>query len=68
MPEDNPNKFEGSDVTGQMEYKNKMYQLRMTYDKLKFILSLRACHPSLILQLQLEKIKLAKKMFVLELE
>lgn len=40
----------------------------MNYDKVKLITGLRACRPSLLLQLQLEKIKIAKKMFVLELE
>lgn len=51
-----------------MEYKNKMYLLKMDHDKMKFILSLRACRPSIMLELLLEKIKLAKKMFALQLE
>ena len=68
IPQTNPNKLEGDSITNQMEYKNKMYLLKMEHDKMKFILSLRACRPSFMLELFLEKIKLAKKMFVMQLE
>ena len=68
MAKENPNKLEGESAQAQMKYKNQMHKLKMRYDKVKFILSMRACRPSILLQLQLEKIKLAKKMFILELE
>lgn len=47
----NPNKLEGESITSKMKFKNKIYLLKMAYDKLKFILSLRACRPSMMLKL-----------------
>lgn len=51
-----------------MSFKQRMFRYKMEYDKVRLILGMRAFRPSIILQFQLEKIKLAKKMFVLELE
>jgi len=67
IPEVDPNKMEGRNPAAHLEYQKKMFRLKMEYDKVKIVLNLRACRPSILLQFQLEKIRIAKKMFILEL-
>ena len=51
-----------------LKFNKKMTGKQQMYNKLNMVMSLRAVRPSVILHIQLEKIKLMKEMFVLELE
>lgn len=50
IPEPDPNKMEGWNPVAHLEYQKKMFRLKMEYDKVKIVLNLRACRPSILLQ------------------